>query len=61
VVWVTDAEGSAPRRAAVRTGLTDGTVTEVLGGLEEGAFVVVGTERSNAPRRAATTGGLRGF
>jgi HlyD family secretion protein len=51
-VWVVDAEGAAPRAVAVRTGLTDGTVTEVLSGLEDGSRVVVGTERGAAPRPA---------
>jgi HlyD family secretion protein len=51
-VWVVDAEGAAPRAVAVRTGLTDGTVTEVISGLEDGARVVVGTERGAAPRPA---------
>jgi HlyD family secretion protein len=61
-VWVVDAEGDAPRAVAVRTGLTDGTLTEVLSGLEEGAEVVVGTERAarGAPV-AARPGGLRPF
>lgn len=52
-VWVAEAEGMAPRAVAVRTGLTDGSVTEILSGLEEGAQVVVGTERAAAPRSAA--------
>jgi hypothetical protein len=45
----------------IRAGLTDGTVTEVLSGLEEGARVVVGTERSAATRVAAPSGGNRPF
>ncbi len=52
-VWVVDTEGAAPRAVPVRVGLTDGTVTEVVSGLEEGVRVVVGTERSAAPRTAA--------
>jgi HlyD family secretion protein len=51
-------EGDAPPRAVtIRTGLTDGSVTEVLGGaIEEGAMVVTGTERAAAaaPRPATT-------
>ena len=49
------AEGDGPPRAVtLRTGLTDGTVTEVLSGpLEAGAQLVVGTERTGAPPRAA--------
>lgn len=49
-------EGDAPPRAVtIRTGLTDGSVTEVIGGaLEEGAMVVTGAERASAtaPRPA---------
>jgi HlyD family secretion protein len=60
-VWVVDAEGAAPRPVQIRAGLTDGTVTEVLSGLEEGARVVVGTERSAATRVAAPSGGNRPF
>jgi HlyD family secretion protein len=52
-VWVVDADGAAPRPVQVRTGLTDGTVTEILSGLEEGVRIVVGTERATAPRTAA--------
>jgi HlyD family secretion protein len=57
-VWVVDAEGAAPRSVTIRTGLSDGTLTEVLGGLEEGARIVVGTERSTATAaaRPAATG-----
>ncbi len=56
-VWVLDSEGAAPRSVAIRAGLTDGTLTEVLTGLEQGVQVVVGTERATAaaaPRPAAT-------
>jgi HlyD family secretion protein len=59
---VIDADGSAPRAVTVRTGLTDGTLTEIVAGLDEGARVVVGTERAGAtapaPRAAA---GFRPF
>jgi len=45
------APDGALRALRLRTGLTDGQVTEVLGGaLEEGMQVVVGTERAGAPR-----------
>jgi len=45
-VWVLEGNG-APRSVAVRTGITDGTTTEILsGGLEAGAVVVVGQERA---------------
>ncbi|MGG5810745.1 efflux RND transporter periplasmic adaptor subunit [Falsiroseomonas sp. CW058] len=62
-VHVVDEDGAAPRAVAVRTGLTDGTVTEVLSGLEEGMRVVVGTERGTAQRSAAAPppGGIRPF
>jgi HlyD family secretion protein len=62
-VWVVDAEGAAPRAVAVRTGLTDGTLTEVLAGLEEGMEVVVGTERAarGTPIASSRPGGLRPF
>jgi HlyD family secretion protein len=59
-VWVADEEDAPPRAVAVRTGLTDGSVTEILSGLEEGARVVVGTERAGAARAAAPAG-LRPF
>ena len=52
-VWVVEAEGAAPRALSVRTGLTDGSVTEIVSGLEDGLRVVVGTERAAAPRTAA--------
>jgi HlyD family secretion protein len=55
-VWVADEEDAPPRAVAVRTGLTDGSVTEILSGLEEGARVVVGTERAGAARAAAPAG-----
>jgi hypothetical protein len=60
-VWVVEDEGSAPRSIAVRTGLTDGTVTEVLGGLSEGMQVVTGSERAGVPRPAPGPTALRGF
>jgi HlyD family secretion protein len=52
-VWVVEADGAAPRPVQVRTGLTDGTMTEVLSGLDEGVRIVVGTERAAAPRTAS--------
>lgn len=57
-VWVLDGNG-APRSVAVRTGITDGTTTEILsGGLEPGAVVVVGQDRAGA---AAAPAGRRLF
>jgi HlyD family secretion protein len=58
---VQDEDGAPPRVVTVRTGLTDGTLTEVLSGLEEGARVVVGNERAAAPRPAAAGPGARPF
>jgi HlyD family secretion protein len=52
-VWVVDTEGAAPRALSVRTGLTDGSVTEIVSGLEDGMRVVIGTERAAAPRAAS--------
>ncbi|MBP0462677.1 efflux RND transporter periplasmic adaptor subunit [Roseomonas sp. PWR1] len=47
-VWVQDGAG-APRAVPVRTGITDGSVTEILAGaLEPGATVVIGQERAGA-------------
>lgn len=52
-VWAVEAEGAAPRAVPVRTGLTDGSVTEILSGIEEGMRLVVGTERAAPPRAAS--------
>jgi HlyD family secretion protein len=60
-VWVVDADGAAPRPVQVRTGLTDGTGTEILSGLDEGVRIVVGTERVAAQRSAAAAPGPRPF
>ncbi|HEV7264365.1 MAG TPA: HlyD family efflux transporter periplasmic adaptor subunit [Falsiroseomonas sp.] len=57
-VWVAE-PGAAPRPVAVRTGLTDGSVTEILSGLEAGMPVVVGTERATGS--AARSTGPRPF
>jgi HlyD family secretion protein len=57
-LWVVDAEGAAPRAVTVRTGLTDGSVTEIVSGLQEGSRIVVGTERAARPAQSA---GLRPF
>ena len=52
-VWVLEGEGP-PRAVALRTGLSDGSVTEVLSGeIAPGARLVVGNERAGAaPARA---------
>jgi HlyD family secretion protein len=57
-VWVLDDTGQ-PRAVTVRTGLTDGTYTELVGGnLPEGAQVIVGTQ-SGAKARPQAKGGPR--
>lgn len=57
-VWVLDAAGR-PRAVNVRTGLTDGTYTQLVGGdLQEGAQVIVGTQ-SGAKALPQTKGGPR--
>lgn len=51
-VWVLEDDG-APRAVSIRTGLSDGSVTEVLGGeLAPGARLVVGSERAGGAPRA---------
>jgi HlyD family secretion protein len=51
-VWVAEGEGP-PRSVAVRTGITDGTVTEILSGaIEPGALLVVGQDRAGAAAAA---------
>ena len=58
-VPATDAQGRpAPREVEVKTGLNDGTLTEILSGLSEGDQVIA-LPNSGAPRRAG--GGLPGF
>jgi HlyD family secretion protein len=57
-VWVLDGAGR-PRAVNVRTGLTDGTYTQLVGGdLQEGAQVIVGTQ-SGAKALPQTKGGPR--
>jgi len=47
---------AAPRAISIRTGLTDGNVTEVLSGeISAEMQVVVGTERAGAPPARAAT------
>jgi len=59
-VPATDAQGrpATPREVEVTTGLSDGAMTEVLSGLDEGDQVIALPD-SGAPRRAG--GGLPGF
>jgi HlyD family secretion protein len=53
-VWVLEGDGP-PRSVAVRTGITDGTVTEILSGaIEPGALLVIGQDRAGTG--AAATG-----
>ena len=50
-VFVLDA-GGAPRAVSVRTGLSDGSMTELVAGeLKEGDQVIVGTAQAGAARR----------
>jgi HlyD family secretion protein len=50
-----------PEPVRVRTGITDGTLTEIVGGsLEEGAQVVLGEIDPNAKRPTAMTNPLGG-
>jgi len=57
-VWVLDNTGR-PRAINVRTGLTDGTYTQLVGGdLQEGAQLIVGTQ-SGAKAVPQTKGGPR--
>jgi multidrug efflux pump subunit AcrA (membrane-fusion protein) len=59
-VPTTDAQGrpATPREVEVTTGLSDGTLTEILSGLNEGDQVIALPD-SGAPRQAG--GGLPGF
>jgi len=59
-VPATDARGrpTTPREVEVKTGLSDGTMTEILSGLSEGDQVI-NLPDNGAPRRAG--GGLPGF
>ncbi|WP_407025746.1 efflux RND transporter periplasmic adaptor subunit [Roseococcus sp. DSY-14] len=51
-VWVLEGDGP-PRAVAVRTGLSDGNVTEILSGeVQPGMRLVVGNERAGAAPRA---------
>ena len=60
-VWVLDAAGR-PRPIQVRTGLTDGTATEIVEGpLKEGDEVIVGTGEPAAATRKTIAPGLRLF
>jgi HlyD family secretion protein len=51
-------ENSQPKAVDVRLGLTDGTSTEVVSGLAEGAEVVIGTADARAGAPGAPGGGL---
>jgi HlyD family secretion protein len=51
-------ENSQPKAADVRLGLTDGTSTEVVSGLAEGAEVIIGTADARAGAPGAPGGGL---
>ena len=51
-------DGGQPRPVEVRLGLTDGSSTEVVSGLNEGADVIVGTVDTKAGAPGAAGGGL---
>jgi HlyD family secretion protein len=51
-------EDSQPKAVDVRLGLTDGTSTEVVSGLAEGAEVIIGTADARAGAPGAPAGGL---
>jgi HlyD family secretion protein len=51
-------ENSQPKAVDVRLGLTDGTSTEVVGGLAEGAEVIIGTADARAGAPGGPGGGL---
>lgn len=58
--WVLDAAGK-PKAVAVQTGLTDGNMTEIVGGdISEGSEVIVGAANA-AAKPAPTFGGPRMF
>ncbi|MCW5604537.1 MAG: hypothetical protein KIT18_08340 [Burkholderiales bacterium] len=58
-VWVLDAQGK-PGAVSVRTGLTDGSFSELVAGdLPEGAQVIAGTIAPGAKGRSQATGGPR--
>jgi HlyD family secretion protein len=59
--YVLDSEGAAPRAATLRLGRSDGTLTEVLGGVEEGSRIVVGTERAGTTAARPALAGARPF
>src|SRR6185436_4379608 len=51
-------EGGQPKAADVRLGLTDGSATELVSGLNEGAEVIVGTADARAGGPGGASGGL---
>lgn len=59
-VWILDDTGK-PRAVSVRIGLSDGTYSEVIGGLQEGAQVIIGTQADAKAARSQTKGGPRFF
>ena len=56
-VWVVDENGK-PKAVAVRVGLSDGTYSELVDGLSEGAQVIVGTQ-SDGKGASKSKGGPR--
>jgi len=60
-VWVLD-EAGKPKAVAVRVGLTDGTLSELVSGeLSEGAQVIVGTQQAGGSRAPERTSPRMGF
>src|SRR5688572_14616093 len=51
-------ENGKPKSADVRLGLTDGTATEVVSGLAEGAEVIIGSADARAGAAGSPAGGL---
>ena len=51
-------EGGTPKGIDVRLGLTDGSSTELVSGLAEGAEVIVGTADARAGAPGGASGGL---
>lgn len=55
MVWIRDVQSGEPERKAIEVGISDGTMTEVLGGLQEGDVLLISEFRlddrkeSNSP------------
>jgi len=51
----------APKAARVRTGITDGSYTEVTEGLEEGSAIITSVKTQSSPAASAPPGGASPF